>query len=152
MKLKHFVLLTTMTLGMAISSAANAGNNILAIEGHDVWSYANESCMRQTWLNGGVKNQCSSTQLWVVPLPFPYLTYGGNYTVTVTGTKTGTTTQCIAIATDQYGNNVGQSSWVNLGTGSGWATVGLSLYVPAYAGLQVQCNIPTQAVVQNVSF
>lgn len=133
---------------MATSLAANAQ---LAITGHDVWNYGNESCMRSTWLGGGVKNQCSSTELWVVPVPGAiYSSNYYNYNVTVIGTKNSTATQCIAIATDVYGNNVGQSSWGNMGTGSGWTQITLPVTVPSYANLQVQCSIAPQGIVQYI--
>lgn len=152
MKLKHFALLGTMALGTMISSAASAGNNTLAFTGHDVWNYGNEYCMRMTWLNGGVKNQCSGTELWSIPLESIHVPYSNNYIIQVTGTRNATATQCIAIATDKYGNNVGQSGWVSLGTGSGWNTISLNVNVPAYANMQVQCNIPVQGIVQFLSF
>jgi hypothetical protein len=112
----------TMALGIAVPYTANA-TGIGASVGHDVWTYANESCMRSSWQSGGVRNSCSTTELWSVELPAS----AGTHSVRVSGTGCPTPTQYILYSLTESGAVYNQTGWVYFPAGlCTWGTITLS--------------------------
>jgi hypothetical protein len=158
MKLNRLVMLGTIAFGIGGQSAANAAS-IAASTGHDVWNYANEACMRKTYVNGGVRNDCGgigTAELWAIELPIdgqPDVVT--SYTPTISGTRGGLTqTGCIVRALDAYGNMYSQSNWGYFPSdGSGYTTITPGhVTVPGNGTLQVQCSIGSGAILQSISY
>jgi hypothetical protein len=113
------MLIIAGTFLTATSGVASATTNIAASTGHEVWNYANESCMRSTWANGGIKNLCGTTQAWQVQLP---VTNTGTKTIVVSGWAGVLQMTCSAMTVDQYGNAISQSN-----TGTFSSTTGANM-------------------------
>lgn len=148
MRTSMMTLLIASAFAVGISGDANAAaiaGAIAPTTGHNVWDYNSEWCMRSTWLMGGIKNDCSTSQLWEV-----------DGTVSTTGTKqiviSGNLnpigevhTQCIGYVINNFGLIASQSNWTSFGNGYSTtiSTTAFYLYnISATDRIQVQCQIP----------
>jgi len=146
-----FVLATAL---VAITSGIASARTVGVSTGHNVYSVANEdNCMRNEYANGGIKNNCSTAQLWGVDL---VVDPGGSKTMQVSG-YVNSSTYCIGRGLDMYGNVYGQTNWTYFPSGSpSYRNLQLTgtAYVPSGGMLQLQCWIApgqTLSVVNNLN-
>lgn len=145
------VFLSIITAAAIVSPAtALATRNVQADVGHNVWNYANESCMRSTWTTGGIQNNCTGTELWEVALPIESI---GWKTVNVEVYAGDNAISCITMTFDKDGNFYQQSGWVSSRSSLGiWPTnnsIALNATYPPPSGTgyaMVQCSIQPPSI------